>query len=137
MGFGIALLKKRVDYTDKLMEVVYNCQMCGACDISCKYAMDMEVLEPLYEVRSQCVKSGHTLPVLDKLVGSLRKQGPMLLGAKAKRKAPARKAAARRGKAASSRRTARKKTSRRPSRKPAARAPRKRSARPTQRPRKR
>lgn len=85
MGFGIALLGKRVDYTDKLMDVVYNCQMCGACDISCKYAMEMEVLEPLYEVRSQCVKSGHTLPVLDKLIGSLRKQGPMLLGAKAKR----------------------------------------------------
>jgi len=85
MGFGIALLDKRVDYTDKLLEVVYNCQMCGACDISCKYAMDMEVLEPLYEVRSHLVKNGHTLPVLDKLILSLRKQGTMMLGVKAKR----------------------------------------------------
>jgi len=46
MAVGISLLEKRIDYSDKLLDVVYNCQMCGACDISCKYAMDMEVLEP-------------------------------------------------------------------------------------------
>jgi Fe-S oxidoreductase len=85
MGFGLALARQRLEYTPKLLEVVYNCQVCGACDISCKYAMDMDVLEPLYEIRSECVKNGHTLPVLDKLVASLRKQGPMLLGDQARR----------------------------------------------------
>jgi Fe-S oxidoreductase len=85
MGFGLALVRQRLEYTPKLLEVVYNCQMCGACDISCKYAMDMDVLEPLYEIRGDCVRNGHTLPVLDKLVTSLRKQGPMVLGHKAKR----------------------------------------------------
>ncbi len=85
MGFGIALLEKRLEYTDKLREVVYNCQMCGACDISCKYAMDMEVLEPMYEMRMGCVDNGFTVPVLDSLVASLRKQGPMVLGGKARR----------------------------------------------------
>ena len=84
LGFGLALLRGRLEYTDKLLEVVFNCQVCGACDISCKYAMDMEVLEPLYEIRADCVRNGHTLPVLDKLAASLRQQGPMVLGAKAK-----------------------------------------------------
>jgi len=85
MGFGVALLEKRFKYSDKLLEVVYNCQMCGACDISCKYAMDMEVLEPINEVRIQCVEDGKTLPVLDNIVKSMRKQGTMVAGGKIKR----------------------------------------------------
>jgi Fe-S oxidoreductase len=85
MGFGVALLDKRFDYSDKLLEVVYNCQMCGACDISCKYAMDMEVLEPINEVRIKCVEDGHTLPALDSTINSLRKQGTMVAGARARR----------------------------------------------------
>jgi Fe-S oxidoreductase len=59
--------------------------MCGACDISCKYAMDMEVLEPINEMRIECVKSGHTLPVLDKLVDKMSKTGSMVQAAKAGR----------------------------------------------------
>ncbi len=85
MGVGVAMLEKRLEYTDKLLEIVYNCQMCGACDISCKYAMDMEVLEPINEFRIKCVEDGHTVPALDSVVNRLRKQGTMVLGAKAKR----------------------------------------------------
>jgi Fe-S oxidoreductase len=75
MAFGIAMLDKRLEYSDKLLEVVYNCQMCGACDISCKYALDMEVLKPLYETRHQCVQDGHTNPALDKLIENMRERG--------------------------------------------------------------
>jgi Fe-S oxidoreductase len=85
MVFQVAMLENRVGYSDKLLEVVYNCQMCGACDVSCKYAMDMEVLEPLYEFRIKCVEDGHTVPALDSVINSLRKQGTMVPGAKAKR----------------------------------------------------
>ncbi|MFH0915466.1 MAG: (Fe-S)-binding protein [bacterium] len=85
MGFGLALLQGRVDYTPNVAEIVYNCQLCGACDVSCKYAMDMDVLEPLYAVRRECVKNGQTMPVLDKLVATMEKQGPMVLGATGKR----------------------------------------------------
>jgi len=79
LGLGVAMLEKELDYSDKLLEVVYNCQMCGACDVSCKYAMDMEVLDPINEIRIECVESGHTLPIFDKLVSSLRGDGPMVL----------------------------------------------------------
>jgi Fe-S oxidoreductase len=85
MGIGVALLEKRLDYTDKLLEVVYNCMTCGGCDISCKYAMDMEVLKPIYETRIRCVESGHTVPVLDSLINSLRKQGHMVPRVKGRR----------------------------------------------------
>jgi Fe-S oxidoreductase len=79
------MLTNGFKYTDKLLDIVYNCQMCGACDTSCKYAMDMEVLEPIYEFRIKAVKDGHTHPALDKVIGSLRKQGTMVPGAKARR----------------------------------------------------
>jgi Fe-S oxidoreductase len=82
---ALAMLQKRFDYTDKLIEVVYNCQMCGACDISCKYVMDMEVLEPINELRIRCVEDGRTVPGLDKVIQALRKNGTMVKGTQARR----------------------------------------------------
>jgi Fe-S oxidoreductase len=64
VNIGAAMVRNGMNYTDKLLHVVYNCQMCGACDISCKYAMDMEVLQPINEFRIQCVKDGKTSPAL-------------------------------------------------------------------------
>jgi len=72
-------------YSDKLMDIVKNCQMCGACDISCKFAMDMEVLDPIQEFRIKTVDEGHTVPALDKVIESLRKQNTMKPGSKSKR----------------------------------------------------
>ena len=85
MGMGIAMLENELEYDEKLLEVVYNCQMCGACDVSCKYAMDMEVLEPINEIRIKCVERGHTVPALDGVIRSLQKNGTMVPGAKARR----------------------------------------------------
>ncbi len=85
MGFGLAMLDGRLEYTNKLLEVVYNCHMCGACDVSCKYAMDMEVLEPINEVRIKCVEDGHTVPALDSVINNMRKHGTMVPGVKARR----------------------------------------------------
>jgi Fe-S oxidoreductase len=85
MVMGTALLEKRLDYTDKLVEIIYNCNMCGACDTSCKYSMDMEVIEPINEIRIECVESGHTNSVLDKVINRLRRLGTMVAGAKVKR----------------------------------------------------
>lgn len=55
---------------------------CGGCDISCKYAMDMEVLKPIFETRIRCIESGYTIPVLDRIINRLRKQGTMVAEAK-------------------------------------------------------
>jgi Fe-S oxidoreductase len=81
------MLNSGFQFTDKLLDIIYNCQMCGACDVSCKYAMDMEVLEPIYEFRIKAVKEGHDNPALERVIDSLRKQGTMVPGAKGKRAA--------------------------------------------------
>ena len=78
LNIGVAMLKNGFNYTDKLLDIVYNCQMCGACGVSCNYAMDMEVLEPINEFRIKCVEDGQTNPALDKVINLLRKQGSMV-----------------------------------------------------------
>ena len=85
MNIGAAMLKNGFNYTDKLLDIVYNCQLCGACGVSCNYAMDMEVLEPISEFRLKCVEDGKTNPALDKVIAGLRKTGTMVPGARGKR----------------------------------------------------
>jgi Fe-S oxidoreductase len=82
---GTALLENQLDISDKFLEVLYNCNMCGACDTSCKYSMDMEVIESINELRNHSVETGHTLPALDKVINNLRKTGAMVPGAPARR----------------------------------------------------
>jgi Fe-S oxidoreductase len=85
LNIALSMLKNGFEYSDKLADIVYNCQMCGACGVSCNYAMDMEVFEPINQFRIKCVEEGKTNPALDKVVNSLRKQGTLVPGAKGKR----------------------------------------------------
>ncbi|MBZ5501769.1 MAG: (Fe-S)-binding protein [Acidobacteriia bacterium] len=78
MNIGAAMLKQGMNYTDRLLDIVYNCQMCGACGVSCNYAMDMEVMEPIQEFRIKCVEDGKTHPALDKVIAGLRKHDSMV-----------------------------------------------------------
>jgi len=86
LNLGAVGLEKGFQYTPKYLDAIYNCQMCGACDVSCKYGMDMEVLKPIQELRIKAVEDGHTLPALDKVVDRMRKTGTMVAG-KSKRSA--------------------------------------------------
>jgi Fe-S oxidoreductase len=78
LNIALATLNEGLKYTDKLLDIVYNCQMCGACGVSCNYAMDMEVQEPINEFRIKCVADGKTHPALDKVIKGLRRQGSMV-----------------------------------------------------------
>jgi Fe-S oxidoreductase len=78
VNIGSAALKNGMNYTDRLLHVVYNCQMCGACDASCKYAMDMEVLDPIQEFRMKCIEDGKTNPALEKVIAGLKKTNSMV-----------------------------------------------------------
>jgi Fe-S oxidoreductase len=78
VNIGAAALRDGFNYTDKLLHVVYNCQMCGACGVSCNYAMDMELQQPINEFRIKCVQDGQTNPALEKVIAGLRKTGAMV-----------------------------------------------------------
>lgn len=87
---GVALLDGRLEHGPKVTEIAYHCLMCGACDISCKYAMDMEVLEPLGEIRAACVEAGQTAPVFERLVRTLGEESVMVTEPRAGRRLGAR-----------------------------------------------
>ncbi len=78
LNIAASMLKNGFSYTDRLLDVVYNCQMCGACGVSCNYAMDMQVTEPINEFRLKCNEDGRTQPALEKVISQLRKQGTMV-----------------------------------------------------------
>lgn len=85
LAIALAMLEKKFDYNENILNIAYNCQMCGACDVSCKYVMDLEVLEPINEFRIKCIEDGHVPQALSKVINSLRKQGTMVPGSKASR----------------------------------------------------
>ncbi len=85
LNIAKAALQKGFQYSPRILDMIKNCQMCGACGVSCKYAMDMEVMEPIQEYRIQSVKDGHTVPALDKAVEMMQKGDTMVPGAPARR----------------------------------------------------
>jgi Fe-S oxidoreductase len=85
LNIAKAALANGFTYTPKILDMIKNCQVCGACGVSCNYAMDMEVLNPIQEYRIQSVKDGHTVPALDKAIASLKKENTMVPGVAARR----------------------------------------------------
>ena len=54
-----ALLNGELDYSDKLLEIIYACTLCGGCEVTCRRnRADMEPLKVLYELRFKCVNDG-------------------------------------------------------------------------------
>jgi Fe-S oxidoreductase len=58
------LLKGRVDYTDKMLDAVYRCTMCGACEANCRVTMGNMISnnQILHALRIRCVEDGQVLP---------------------------------------------------------------------------
>ena len=82
---ALSMTDGRIEYSDKLLDIIYQCQMCGACDISCKYSMDIEVLQTLHEFRIKCIEDGQLHPVHMTVIDGLRKEDNMLQKPKAER----------------------------------------------------
>ena len=81
-----ALLEHEIEITDKVLEVIYTCTLCGACDVTCKFTRDMEPLEILHELRKYVVKQGKgPLPGHMPAVDSIKKNSNPWLQPKTRR----------------------------------------------------
>ena len=58
MRIGLAMLEGRVDYSDELLQTLYACSLCGACDVGCKRNLDLEIELALEALRIKAVKDG-------------------------------------------------------------------------------
>ena len=83
---ALSLLEgKNDDLTDKMLEIIYHCNMCGSCDMSCKYTKDMELFEVLQQLRISCIGNGYILPTIMSVIDGLQKEDNMIQALKADR----------------------------------------------------
>jgi Fe-S oxidoreductase len=86
MALGLALAEGKLDdVTDELLNIVYRCTACGACDSSCKYNSELEVLWSIYSTRAHLVSMGNFLPEHLMIIESLRKEDNTMAQPKADR----------------------------------------------------
>ncbi|MCX8022604.1 MAG: (Fe-S)-binding protein [Syntrophorhabdaceae bacterium] len=58
MRIGLAVAEGRMEWTDKLLEIIYADPLCGACDVGCKRNLDLEIGLTLEALRIKAVKDG-------------------------------------------------------------------------------
>jgi len=56
---GLGVLEGRLGFSQKLLDVIYKCNLCGACDAGCKRNLDLEPLSILESLRAKCVAEGN------------------------------------------------------------------------------
>jgi len=85
MAYGLTIGK--LSYSDTFLDIVYRCQLDGACDISCKTGMGgmLEPLEIMRGLRVKCVEDGQLLPQHIVVIDGLRKEDNMMQQPKAER----------------------------------------------------
>jgi Fe-S oxidoreductase len=81
--FAVArsLLDGKIEYTDRITDVIYKDLACGSCVVSdktCRY--NLEPLENILELKARAVTDGQLLPQHMPIIDHLRKEDTMLLG---------------------------------------------------------
>jgi Fe-S oxidoreductase len=58
MRLGVGLLDGDIDWTPTLVNALYACPLCGACDVACKRNLDLEIELSLEALRVKAVQDG-------------------------------------------------------------------------------
>jgi Fe-S oxidoreductase len=67
-------LDGKLEFTPKLLDALYKCTLCGACDARCKRNLDIEVLQVVENLRARCVQQGKgPMPEHKKMAENIRK----------------------------------------------------------------
>jgi Fe-S oxidoreductase len=79
LSAALSLLEGRSSYTPRVLDITYNCLLCGSCDVACKVCRyDMEPLQAMRELRFKLNADGQFLPQYQALVESLQKENNLL-----------------------------------------------------------
>lgn len=72
-----ALMEGKAAVTERLVDSVYACTLCGACDTACKTneGDNVEPLDTLYELRAHLAREGQVPAPMKALVEGLRREG--------------------------------------------------------------
>ena len=87
MRIGLKVVDGGLEWTDQLLEILYACPLCGACDVACKRNLDLEIELSLESMRVKACQSGAApLPAHKKVIDDIAATGNCY-GAKTDRKA--------------------------------------------------
>lgn len=75
-----SLLDGEISYSDRLLDIVYQCPVCGSCDVSCKMSTQLEPLDMALELRAKLVEDGQLLPQHNPLITTLRTEDTLFPG---------------------------------------------------------
>ena len=85
---ALSLIEDRIDYTDRLLHIIFNCTLCGACDLSCRIGTQIEVYEILHELRVKCFEDGKApLPGHRPILDSIKNYDNVWMQPRSRRKA--------------------------------------------------
>jgi len=81
-----SILEGRSELNDAITEIVFRCQLCGACDAACKvYRDDIDLTEILLELRAHCIEQGQLIVEHMAVIDALKREDNVLGEPKAKR----------------------------------------------------
>ncbi len=70
-----SMLEGRSELNDVVADIMYTCQLCGACQVSCQaYRDDIDLADVLLEIRAKCVEEGYVLPDHLEMIESMKKE---------------------------------------------------------------
>ena len=76
-----SLLGSKIEYTDRVLDVIYKDLSCGSCDVSCKVCRyNLEPLGNIQELKARAVMDGKILPQHIPFIEHLNKEDTMMLG---------------------------------------------------------
>lgn len=71
---AFSLQKDRLkDITDEMRDAIFQCTLCGACDVSCKGNVGLDVLDTIFDLRRYYVKTKGLIPAHLKYVKNAEK----------------------------------------------------------------
>ncbi|RJP33095.1 MAG: (Fe-S)-binding protein [Actinobacteria bacterium] len=75
MIMGLSMLQSRSELNDDVAGIIYNCQLCGSCQVSCQvYRDDIDLSDVLLELRAKCVEDGFLILEHMEMLQSMKKE---------------------------------------------------------------
>ena len=79
MIMGLSMLTGRSELTENVAEIIFTCQLCGACDTACKvYRDDIDLMDVLLEMRTNCIEEGELIIEHMATIDALKREDNML-----------------------------------------------------------
>jgi len=86
LNMALSIIDKRSELNDAVANVIYRCQLCGACQVSCQnYRDDIDHCDSFHIMRATCVQEGFVLPEHLDIIESMKREDNTMGFPKAKR----------------------------------------------------